>query len=59
MWTVTMTVPNIMYAVSAVARFCENPGLAHKKAVLEVMQYVLYTKKWGGLVRWAGLWTQL
>ena len=47
MWTATMTRPNIMYTVRAVARFCENPGLAHKKAVLKVMQYVLYMKKWG------------
>ena len=29
------------------ARFCENPGLAHKKAVLKVMHYLLYTKEWG------------
>ena len=47
MWVTTMIRPGIASAVCAVARFCENPGLAHKKAVLKVMQYVLYTKERG------------
>ena len=42
-----MTRPGIASAVRAVARFCANPGLAHKKAVLNVMQYLLHTKEWG------------
>ena len=33
-----MTQLDIASAVRAVARFCENPGLALKKAVLKVMQ---------------------
>ena len=31
MWLTTMTRPDIACAVRAVARFCENPGPAHKK----------------------------
>ena len=44
MWTVTMTRPNIACAVRAVARFCENPGPAHKEAVMKILQYLLHTK---------------
>ena len=40
----TMTRPDIASGVRAVARFCENPGLVHKKSVLEIMQYLLHTK---------------
>ena len=47
MWTATMTRPDIACAVRAVARFCENPGPAHKKAVMKIFQYLLHTKKWG------------
>ena len=47
MWTVTMTRPDIACAVRAVARFCENPGPAHKKAVMKIFQYLLRTKEWG------------
>ena len=36
MWTATMTRPDIACAVRAVARFCENPGPAHKKAVMKI-----------------------
>ena len=42
-----MTRPGIASAERAVARFCGNPGLAHKKAVLRFMQYLLHTKEWG------------
>ena len=38
MWTATMTRPDIACAVRAVARFCENPGPAHKKAVMKILQ---------------------
>ena len=47
MWTATMTRPDIACAVRAVARFCENPGPAHKKAMMEILQYFLHTKEWG------------
>ena len=47
MWVATMTRPNIASAVRAVARFCENPRLVNKKAVLKVMKYLLHTKEWG------------
>ena len=44
MWTATMTRPDIACAVRAVVRFCENPGPAHKKAVMKIFQYLLHTK---------------
>ena len=44
MWTATMTRPDISCAVRAVARFCENPGPAHKKAVMKILQYLPHTK---------------
>ena len=47
MWTATMTRPDIACAVRTVARFCENPGLMHKKAVMKILQYLLHTKEWG------------
>ena len=47
MWTATMTRPDIACAVRAMARFCENPGPAHKKAVMKILQYILHTKEWG------------
>ena len=47
MWTATMTRPDIACAVRAVARFCENPGPAHKKAVMKILRYLLHTKEWG------------
>ena len=47
MWTATMTRPDIACAVRAVARFCENPGPTHKKAVMKIFQYLLHTKEWG------------
>ena len=47
MWTATMTLPDIACAVRAVARLCENPGPAHKKAVTKILQYLLHTKEWG------------
>ena len=47
MWTATMTRPDIACAVRAVARFCKNPGPAHKKAVMKILQYLLHTKERG------------
>ena len=47
MWTATMTRPDIACAVRAVARFCENLGPAHEKAVIKIFQYRLHTKEWG------------
>ena len=47
MWPATMTRPDIACAVRAVARFCENPGPAHKKAVMKILQYLLHTEEWG------------
>ena len=47
MWTATMTRPDIACAVRVVARFWENPGPAHKKAVMKIFQYLLHTKEWG------------
>ena len=44
MWTATMTRPYIACDIRAVARFCENPGLAHKKAMMKILQYLLHTK---------------
>ena len=47
MWTAMMTRPDIACALRAVARFCENPGPAHNKAVMEISQYLIHTKGWG------------
>ena len=44
MWTAMITQPDIACAVRAVARFCENPGPAHKKAGVNILQYLLHTK---------------
>ena len=46
-WTATMTRPDTACAVRAVARFCENPEPAHKKAVMKILQYLLHTKESG------------
>ena len=46
-WTATMTRLDIACALRAVARFCENPGPAHKKAVMKILQYLLHTEEWG------------
>ena len=47
MWTATMTRPDIACAVRAVARFYENSGPAHKKAVMKILRYLLHMKEWG------------
>ena len=40
MWASTMTRPDISNAVRTVAKFCEDPGVAHWKAVVKILQYV-------------------
>ena len=47
MWTVSMTPPDITCVVRLVIRFCENPRLAQKKSVLNVMQYMIQRKEYG------------
>ena len=47
MWTATMTRPDIACAVRDMARFFENLGPAHKKVVMEILQYLLHTTEWG------------
>ena len=44
LWTATMTCSYTACAVRAEARFCENPGSVHKKAVMKILQYLLHTK---------------
>ena len=44
-WVAMMTRLNIASVVRAVARFCETPGLAHKKAEWKVKQYLFHTKE--------------
>ena len=39
--------PDIECATRTVARFFKNPGPAHKKSVMKILQYLLQTKEWG------------
>ena len=58
MWTATMTRPDIVAcAVRAVARFCESPGPAHKKAVNKDLAVSPSHERIGDYVRWTELWT--
>lgn len=43
MCVATMTRPDIANAFRAVGLFCENPGVSHKKAVENILQYALPT----------------
>ena len=47
MCTSTMTRPDISSAVRSVAKFCENPGMAHWKAVAKILQFVRRTPERG------------
>ena len=47
MWAATMTRPDIANAVRATAKFCENPGVAHKQAVVKILRYLLRTADLG------------
>ena len=39
--------PDISYAVSAVAKFCQNPGIPHWKALKRVLKYLKGTRNYG------------
>ena len=54
MWTATMTRSDIAWDVRAVARFCENPGPAHKKTEMKILQYLLHSKERGITYRGKG-----
>jgi len=43
LWLAMGTRPDIAYAVSQVARFCENPGKSHWEAVQRIFRYLLGT----------------
>lgn len=43
----TTTRPDISYAVSQVAKFNQNPGINHWKAVKRIFRYLAGTKKYG------------
>ena len=47
MRTAMMIRPDIACVLRAMARLCENPGPAHKKAAMKISQYLLHTKEWG------------
>ena len=47
MWAATMTRPDISYAAHQLAKFNENPGPAHWKAVKKALQYLWRTKDMG------------
>lgn len=46
MWMSTLRWPDIACVAGAVARSCNIPEPAHKKAI-KTMQYLLHVKKWG------------
>ena len=43
MWTSTITRPDISSAVCTMAKFCENPCMAHCRPVVKLLQYVRRT----------------
>ena len=47
MWTSTRTWPYILIAVRTVIKLCGNPGIAHWKAVVKILQYVRRTPERG------------
>ena len=47
MWAATMTRVDIASAVREVAKFRDNPGRAHWKAVRRILQYIAKTKNRG------------
>ena len=47
MWAATMTRLDIASAVREVAKFSDNPGRAHWKAVRRILQYIARTKDRG------------
>ena len=51
MWAATMTRPDLVNAVRTMAKFCEHPGVAQKKVVVKILQYVRRTVD---NLRWPG-----
>ena len=47
MWPSTMTRPDISSVVRTVAKFCENPGMAHFKPVVKIPKYMRKTLEKG------------
>ena len=47
MYVSTGTRPNIIYAVSNVAKYCSNPSKQHWTAVKRIMRYLKKTKHYG------------
>ena len=47
MWPSTMTRPDISSVVRTVAKFCENPGMAHWKPVVKILKYMRRTPEKG------------
>jgi len=47
LWLASGTRPDIAYAVSQVARFCENPGKEHWEAVQRIFRYLVGTMDYG------------
>ena len=43
MWISTTTRPDISRTVHTVAKFCENPGMVHRTAVVKTLQYMRRT----------------
>ena len=47
MWAATMTRPDISSAARTVAKFCENPGKKHWRAVVKILQCLRRTQDLG------------
>ena len=43
----TMTRPNLGYALSMVSRYCANPNSTHIAAVVQILRYVRGTLHYG------------
>lgn len=41
MWAAMMTRPEIANVVHSTAKYCENPGVVHKKAIEKILKYML------------------
>ena len=47
LWLAIFTRPDIMYAVTQVATFCNNPGRDHWYAILHIISYLSSTVNYG------------
>ncbi|CAM9846712.1 unnamed protein product [Sphacelaria rigidula] len=47
MWIAATTRPDLSFAAHNVAKFSDNPGPAHRKAAMKVMQYLKRTTDYG------------